>query len=195
MTDRMMTPMSLSESVRANWGWMLALGILFIVGGVFAFASPFLASLVVTTIVAFVLVIAGVAQIVQAWRMKSWGGFLWQLIIGIVILIGGIAIYVNPIAGTLTLTLFAAAMFLAKGVFQIVLGFQLRPHDGWGWIVSSGVIAVLVGVLIYAQWPMSSLYALGTLAGISLAFTGWSYVMIALAARRLAMLAPPITSH
>jgi uncharacterized membrane protein HdeD (DUF308 family) len=187
MTDRVMTPMSLSESVRANWGWMLSLGVLFIVGGVFAFASPFLASLVVTTIVAFVLVIVGAAQIVQAWRMKSWGGFLWQLIIGIVILIGGIAIYVNPIAGTLTLTLFAAAMFLAKGVFQIVLGFQLRPHDGWGWIVSSGVIAVLVGVLIYAQWPMSSLYALGTLAGISLAFTGWSYVMIALAARRLAI--------
>jgi uncharacterized membrane protein HdeD (DUF308 family) len=187
MTDRMMTPMSLSESVRTNWGWMLALGILFIVGGVFAFASPFLASLVVTTIVAFVIIVAGVAQIVQAWRMKSWGGFIWQLIIGIILVVGGIAIYANPVAGTVTLTLFAAAMFLAKGVFQIVLGFQLRPHDGWGWIVASGVIAALVGVLIYAQWPMSSLYALGTLAGISLAFTGWSYVMIALAGRRLAM--------
>ena len=187
MTDRMMTPMSLSESVRANWGWMLALGILFIVGGVFAFASPFLASLVVTTIVAFVIVVAGIAQIVQAWRMKSWGGFIWQLIIGIILVVGGLAIYANPVAGTVTLTLFAAAMFLAKGVFQIVLGFQLRPHDGWGWIVASGVIAALVGVLIYAQWPMSSLYALGTLAGISLAFTGWSYVMIALAARRMAM--------
>ena len=76
-------------------------------------------------------------------------------------------------------------MFVAKGVFQIVLGFRLRPHDGWGWIVASGIVALLVGVLIWAQWPMSSLYALGTLAGISLAFTGWSYVWIALAARRL----------
>ena len=185
MTDRMMMPMSVSDSVRANWGWLLALGILFIVGGVFAFASPFLASLVVATIVAFVIIIAGVAQIFQAWRMKSWGGFLWQLIIGIILLAGGIAIYANPVAGTLTLTLFAAAMFVAKGVFQIILGFRLRPHDGWGWIVASGVVALIVGVLIYAQWPMSSLYALGTLAGISLAFTGWSYVAIALAARRL----------
>lgn len=187
MTDRTMMPMSLSESMRANWGWMLALGVLFIVAGIFAFASPFLASLVVTTIVAFVIVIAGVAQVVQAWRMKSWGGFLWQLIIGVVLIVGGVAIYANPIAGTLTLTLFAAAMFIAKGIFQVVLGFQLRPHDGWGWIVASGVIAALVGVLIYAQWPMSSVYALGTLAGISLAFTGATYVMIALAARRLAM--------
>jgi uncharacterized membrane protein HdeD (DUF308 family) len=186
MTDRSMMTISASDHVRANWGWMLALGILFIVGGFFAFMAPFLASLVVTTIVAFVLVIAGVAQIFQAWRMKSWGGFLWQLIIGIVLLIGGIAIYANPVAGTLTLTLFAAAMFLAKGVFQIILGFQLRPHDGWGWIIASGVIALIVGVLIYVQWPMSSLYALGTLAGISLAFTGWSYIAIALAGRRMA---------
>ena len=186
MTDRMtMTPMSLSDSVRANWGWLLALGILFIVAGVFAFASPFLASLVVTTIVAFVIVISGVAQVFQAWRMKSWVGFLWQLAIGIILIVGGIAIYANPVAGTVTLTLLAAAMFIAKGVFQIVLGFRLRPHDGWGWIVASGIVALLVGVLIWAQWPMSSLYALGTLAGISLAFTGWSYVWIALAARRL----------
>jgi uncharacterized membrane protein HdeD (DUF308 family) len=72
-----------------------------------------------------------------------------------------------------------------KGIFQIILGFRLRPHDGWGWIVASGVIALIVGILIYIQWPMSSGYAIGTLAGISLAFTGWSYVAIALAARRL----------
>jgi uncharacterized membrane protein HdeD (DUF308 family) len=186
MSNSTMMPMSLSESVRANWGWMLALGILFIVGGIFAFISPFLASLVVTTIVAVVIVISGVAQIYQAWRMKSWGGFLWQLIIGIVLVVGGISIYANPVAGAVTLTLVAAVMFLVKGVFQIILGFRLRPHDGWGWIVASGVVAVIVGLLIYIQWPMSSFYALGTLAGISLAFTGWSYVAIALAARRLA---------
>ena len=185
MTDRSMMSISVSDHMRAAWGWMLALGILFIVGGFFAFVSPFLASLVVTTIVAFVLIVTGIAQIFQAWQMKSWGGFLWQLIIGIVLLIGGIAIYANPVAGTLTLTLFAAVMFLAKGILQIILGFQLRPHDGWSWILVSGIIAVIVGILIYVQWPMSSLYALGTLAGISLAFTGWSYVAIALAARRM----------
>ena len=185
MTNAMMTPMSLSESVRANWGWMLALGILFIVGGVFAFATPFLAGIVVATIVGVIIALTGIAQIIQAWRMQSWGGFAWQLIIGVVLLVGGVSIYLNPVSGLITLTLLAAVMFVVKGIFQLVLGFRLRPHDGWGWIVASGVIAVIVGVLIYIQWPMSSGYALGTLAGISLAFTGWSYVAIALAARRL----------
>jgi uncharacterized membrane protein HdeD (DUF308 family) len=186
MTNQMMMPMSLSESVRANWGWMLALGILFIVGGIFAFLTPFLAGLVVATIVGVIIVLAGIAQVIQAWRMKSWGGFIWQLVVGVVLVVGGLSIYLNPVAGVLTLTLLAAIMFVLKGAFQIALGFRLRPHDGWGWIVASGVIAVIVGLLIYIQWPMSSGYALGTLAGISLAFTGWSYVAIALAARRLA---------
>jgi uncharacterized membrane protein HdeD (DUF308 family) len=186
MTNAMMTPMSLSDSVRANWGWMLALGILFIVGGVFAFAAPFLAGIVVATVVGVVIAIAGIAQIIHAWRMQSWGGFVWQLIIGIVLLVGGISIYLDPVSGVITLTLLAAVMFVVKGIFQIILGFRLRPHDGWGWIVASGVIALIVGVLIYIQWPMSAGYAIGTLAGISLAFTGWSYVAIALAARRLA---------
>lgn len=186
MTNAMMTPMSLSESVRANWGWMLALGILFIVGGVFAFAAPFLAGIVVATVVGVVIAIAGIAQIIHAWRMQSWGGFVWQLVIGIVLLVGGISIYLDPVSGVITLTLLAAAMFVVKGIFQIILGFRLRPHDGWGWIVASGVIALIVGILIYIQWPMSAGYAIGTLAGISLAFTGWSYVAIALAARRLA---------
>jgi uncharacterized membrane protein HdeD (DUF308 family) len=164
---------------------MLALGILFIVGGVFAFVTPFLAGIVVATVVGVIIALTGIGQIVHAWRMQSWGGFVWQLVIGIVLLVGGVSIYLNPVSGVITLTLVVAVMFIVKGIFQIILGFRLRPHDGWGWIVASGVIALIVGALIYIQWPMSAGYAIGTLAGISLAFTGWSYVAIALAARRL----------
>ena len=184
MTEAMMTRPSITEVVRGNWVWFLVLGIVFIAGGVFAIAAPFIASLVVTVIIAIALIFSGAVQIVQAWRMRSWTGFLLQFLIGLVIFFGGIAIYWNPFVGALTLTLFVAALFVVKGAFQLMLGFRLRPHDGWGWIVASGAIAILVAVMIYLQWPFSALYALGTLAGISLIFTGWSYVMIALAARR-----------
>jgi uncharacterized membrane protein HdeD (DUF308 family) len=108
------------------------------------------------------------------------------LVIGLILLIGGIAIYFNPEASTFLLTLFAAALFIAKGIFQIILGFRIKPNDAWGWIVAAGVIAVLVGVLIWMDYPLSGLYALGVLAGISLIFTGWSYVAIALAGKRMA---------
>lgn len=185
MSNSSMMTINVSDHIRAAWGWMLALGIIFIVGGVFAILAPFIASLAVATIVAVVFVILGIAQIVQAWRTRSWGGFLWQLIIGVIILVGGIAMYLNPVNAAALLTLFAGAMFLAKGIFQLVLGFRVRPMDGWGWIVLSGVIAALVGLMILFRWPSSTIYTLGILAGISLLITGWSYVMIAMAGRRL----------
>jgi len=181
-----MTPAAMTDVIRAKWGWFLFAGIVFIIAGVFAFLAPFVASVVVTVIVAVVLVIAGVVQIFQAWSIQSWGGFLWQLVIGLILLIGGIAIYFNPVASTFLLTLFAAAVFLAKGIFQIVLGLRIRPNDAWGWIVAAGVVAVIVGVLIWMDYPLSGVYALGILAGISLVFTGWSYVAIAMAGKRAA---------
>jgi len=185
MSDEAATVRNVSDSVRDNWGWFLALGVAFILGGVFAFAAPFVASLAVTIVIAAVLVLAGIVQLVQAWRTQSWGGYLWQLIIGAVLVVGGVAVYLNPVVGTLALTLVVAAMFIAKGIFQVVLALRLRPHDGWGWILGAGVLAALVGLIIWFDYPFSGTYALGILVGISLALTGWSYVMIALAGRRL----------
>jgi uncharacterized membrane protein HdeD (DUF308 family) len=171
--------------IRNNWGWFLALGIIFIIGGAIAIAEPLLSGVFVAAIVGITIAIVGVMQIVQAWQMGSWGGFALQLIIGIVLLVGGLDIWWDPIEGLMTLTLFVALMFIIKGIFQIMLGFQMRPHDGWVWIIAAGVIALAAGVLIFIHWPSASLFVLGTLAGISLIFTGWSYVMIALAARRV----------
>lgn len=184
MSDQSLTAASMTEAVKAKWGWFLFAGIVFIIAGLFAFMAPFMASLVVTVIVAVGLVVVGVVQIFQAWSVQSWTGFIWQLVIGIVLLIGGLAVYFNPVASTFLLTLFVAAMFIAKGIFQIILGFRIKPNDAWGWIVAAGVIAIIVGVLIWMDYPLSGVYALGILAGISLIFTGWSYVAIALAAKR-----------
>jgi uncharacterized membrane protein HdeD (DUF308 family) len=180
------SPQAMAESIRSNSGWFLALGVIFIVGGVFAIATPFIATLLVSVFIGVVLAIVGIMQIVQAWSMRSWGGFLWQIIMGLVILAGGIATYISPDLAALWLTLFVAGVFLAKGALQILLGLQTRPHEGSGWIVFAGGISILVGLMILLQWPLSAVYALGVLAGISFIFTGWSYVMLALAARRLA---------
>ena len=85
----------------------------------------------------------------------------------------------------LSLTLVVGAVFLAKGVFQVVMGFRMRPHAGWGWMLTAGILAAIVGLIVIIQWPVSTAYALGYLAGISLIFSGWSYVMISLAAKRV----------
>ena len=158
---------------------------MFVVGGIFAIFAPGIASLSVTMVFGIVFAWLGIMQIIQAFGVKSWGSFVWQLLVGLVILLGGIAIWVDPILGALTLTIIVAAVFLAKGVFQLILGFQMRPGSGWGWIVASGVLAIIVGLMIWLSWPFSGTWVLGTLAGISLIFTGWTYIMIAMAARQV----------
>jgi uncharacterized membrane protein HdeD (DUF308 family) len=184
MTYQASYPQGVAESIRSNSGWFIALGIIFIIGGIVAIAAPMISSVVVAAIVGLSIAIVGVMQIIQAWQMRSWGGFAWQLIIGIVLLVGGLDIWQEPLSGVITLTLFVAVMFIVKGVFQVMLGFRMRPDAGYGWVIAAGVVAIVVGVLILARWPFSAAYLLGTLAGISLIMTGWSYVMVALVARR-----------
>lgn len=182
MTDAAAT-LTGAEHIRKNWGWFLALGIVFLIGGIFAIAMPFIASLVVTTVVGIALAFVGVVEIVQAWSVRSWSGFIWQLLMGLIVLIGGIVIWLFPIQGTLILTIVLAAIFLAKGITQLILGFQMRPHSGWGWVVFAGLMALAVGILIWIYFPGSGFFTVGTLAGISLIFTGWSYIMVSMAAR------------
>jgi uncharacterized membrane protein HdeD (DUF308 family) len=185
MTDAAMR-LNAIDNIREHWGWFLALGIIFIIGGVLAIFAPGLASLTVTIVVAIVLAWIGIMQIIQAFSVTGWGGFVWQLIIGLILLAGGIVVYFNPVAGTLVLTIAVAAAFVAKGIMQIIMSFQLRPNSAWIWMLIAGILAILVGAIIAIDWPVSSVWALGYLAGISLIFSGWSYVMMSLAAKRIA---------
>ena len=172
--------------IRPHTGWFITIGVIFLVGGIFAIAMPLIASITVALVVGWSLIFVGVLQLVHAWGVRSWRGFIWQLVIGLIILVGGIAMLNNPIVAAVTLTLLLGVIFIAKGVVQLILGFNFRPHPAWGWIVAAGALAIIVGLMILTSWPSSAAWVLGTLAGISLIFSGWSYIMIALAARRMA---------
>lgn len=182
-TDSMLNTVG---EIREHSGWFIALGVVFIIGGVFAIAMPYIASFAVTLAVGWALIFIGILDLIQSWSTKAWGGFIWQVLIGLIVLVGGIAILVEPIVAAVTLTLLLGAIFIAKGIVQLVLGFQYRPNANWGWIVAAGVLSAILGLLIVMQWPWSSIWVLGTLAGISLIFSGWSYIMIAMAARQTA---------
>ncbi|MEP3275852.1 MAG: HdeD family acid-resistance protein [Stappiaceae bacterium] len=174
---------SITQSVQENWGWFLGLGILLLLIGMFAIAAPLASTLAVTIVLAAALVIGGIFQIIHAFKVQKWSGFIWQLIVGLIAVVGGIIIYTNPVAGALTLTLLVAAIFFVQGISQVILGFRIRPHDGWGWMLASGVISAVAGLAIWGEFPISGAWALGMLAGIAILFNGWSYIAIALAAK------------
>ncbi|ADZ69995.1 HdeD family acid-resistance protein [Polymorphum gilvum] len=186
MADSARQSADYSEKVRESWVWFLLLGILLVAGGLVLVAAPLASSIAITLLIALVLVGGGAVQIYHAFRCQGWTGFLWDLITGLIALIGGVVIYTQPLAGTLALTLVVAAVFLAQGAGQLVFAFRLRPHDGWGWIAAAGVVSLAAGVLIWFEFPSSAAWALGLVAGLSVAFNGWSYITIALAARPVA---------
>jgi uncharacterized membrane protein HdeD (DUF308 family) len=175
----------ITETVREKWGWFLALGVVLIIGGALALLMPVASTIATSLVLGAVLFVAGIMQIFHAFQVKSWGGFFWDLIVGVVQVVGGALVYLNPFAGAITLTILIAAVFLAQGITQVLLAFKVRPHDGWGWLLASGLLALAVGAILMMKFPVSSLTAPGTLAGISILFTGVTYIMIALAARRM----------
>jgi uncharacterized membrane protein HdeD (DUF308 family) len=181
---RTATAGSITQAVRAKWGWFLLLGIVLTIGGALAILLPVASTLATSLFLGVILGVAGIFHVLHAFQVKSWGGFFWDLVVGIVMIGGGALVYSNPFAGAVTLTVLIAAVFAAQGVTQLLMAFKVRPHDGWGWLLSSGVLAILVAAMLIMRFPVSSLTAPGVLAGISILFSGLSYIMIALAARR-----------
>lgn len=172
--------------VAGHWGWFLTLGILFIIGGIAAIAFPLLSTIATKVALGWIFMIGGVLLIVHAFSVKGWRGFLWSLLIGILYLVAGGWLAFFPFTGIITLTILLAAMFLAEGVLEVVMALRVRPHEGWGWLLLSGIVAIAVGLMIGANLPSSAGWAIGLLTGINLISTGWGFVFISTAGRRAA---------
>ncbi|MGC2791543.1 MAG: DUF308 domain-containing protein [Candidatus Sulfotelmatobacter sp.] len=161
-------------------------GVLLIVFGMLAVGLPFLAAVAVTGMVAWLIVLAGVVHLVLAFRAHGAGSMIWKLLVGVAYLCFGGYLIWHPVVGVASLTLLLATLFLVEGVLDVILFFKMRPLQGSGWVLTDGIVTLLLGALIYLQWPSSSLWAIGTLVGISLIFSGVARVMMSLAVRKVA---------
>ena len=172
------------ENLKGKWGWLLTLGILMLIVGFCALSMPFVAALASVLFLGWLLIIGGVLQGVHAFGQKHWGGLFWQLLIGVLYLLIGLMLIVEPLRSLLALTLLLAIFFVVEGIFRIIAAFRLKPRDNWGWILLNGLVTLVLGALIWAEWPSAAVWAIGLLVGIDLIFGGWSMIMIALAARK-----------
>jgi uncharacterized membrane protein HdeD (DUF308 family) len=123
-------------------------------------------------------------MVIHAFQAPGWQGFLWELLVGLLYVIAGGYLAFFPFTGLITLAIVLAILFIAEGIFEVIQAFRVRPHEGWFWLLLSGLAALAVGVLIAIDLPGSAVWALGLLVGINLLFSGWSYIFLALAGRR-----------
>jgi uncharacterized membrane protein HdeD (DUF308 family) len=181
-------PHSLGDSVRAlraKWGWIVALGILFIIAGVIALGSVVVATASAVLIVGIMMIMAGVAEIFAAFRVKEWGKAVFWGFVGVLYVAAGIIAINNPFEAATILTLFLGIALIAAGIVRMFLAWSMRgAGKPWGWVVVSGIISVLLGAMIISHWPYSSFYVLGIFLGIDLIFIGSSWLTIGLALKR-----------
>jgi uncharacterized membrane protein HdeD (DUF308 family) len=126
-----------------------------------------------------------VGHLIFAFHSQSVGGFLWKLLLAVLYGFAGVYLLMNPVVGVASLTLLLAFFLFVEGILEIVLYFNIRRVAYAGWVLFDGIITLLLGFLIWAQWPSSSAWVIGTLVGISLIFSGISRLMLSLATRRL----------
>jgi uncharacterized membrane protein HdeD (DUF308 family) len=180
-----MAESSLVGIAKLSAGWAIALSILLILAGILAIVVPPAAGIGVAIVIAWLVLLGGIAHLAIAWHIRSTGGAFWELLVGLLYL--AVAVYMLrwPIAGLSSLTLLLAAYLFGKGVLVLILAFRIRHHSGAGWLFFDGVIALILGAMIGLSWPSSSEWAIGTLIGISMLFAGITRLPMALAARRL----------
>ena len=179
---------NVNAAVREHWKAFLFEGILLVILGLAAIIVPPLASLAVTIFLGWLFLISGIAGLALTFWARQMPGFWWSLISALLAIAAGFVLLTRPVQGTLTLTIVVGVYFLAEGVATIMYALEHKKElsERWGWLLTAGVMDILIAGFIIAGLPGSALWALGLLVGINMLFGGATLIGMALAARNAA---------
>jgi uncharacterized membrane protein HdeD (DUF308 family) len=179
------TRQGLASHPKTRWGWFVALGLLMMLLGVFAWFDVVAVTLAGTIFIGAALLVGGVLQVVHAFMDRSWGGFLLQVLAGILYVIAGLLIMREPVRGAVVVTIVLAILMIVAGITRIVLAVRHWHMGGAGLLLVGGLISAIVGIALYFTLPWSGLWVLGTLIAIELIFHGAAWFEFGLALRRV----------
>lgn len=160
-------------------GTLMLLGILSLIAGVVAIGSPCIAGGATAVFVGAMILVSGVFEIIAALGSRAWRAGILGALGGFLSAIAGVIIMARPMFALVVFTLVLAVFFFVTGIWRVILAFKLKPLPGWVWVLVSGIASVVLGVLIWRQWPLSGLWAVGTLVGIHILLNGVSLLALA----------------
>lgn len=185
-TNTQTTQAEVFGEVKRSWGWMLALGILMVVLGAIGLGMTFFLTIASVMFFGVLLLVGSGFQLADAFKSKGWKSVVLHVLMALIYVGAGLVMISDPVGSSVWLTLMIAAMLLAAGAMRIIIAIQMRQHKGWGWVAFSGVLSILLGVMVFMQWPASGLWVIGMFVAIEMIIQGWSSIMIALAAKSAA---------
>lgn len=173
-----------ADSPRKKSFWFVALGVIVFAAGMIAAANYLVATVISVLFIGAMMIAGGMIEIIHAFGVKTWGSFFLWLLTGILYMVAGILTFYDPLLASAIITLMIAASLVAAGVVRLYVGLTQRHSTGWGWVVASGVVTLIVGILIMLRWPVNSLWLLGIFLAVDLMFQGLSYIFYGLGLKR-----------
>ena len=159
------------DRVHDSWGWFIALGIALIVLGGVCILGDVTATLATVLAFGWLLIVGAVVALIQAFQVRTWSGFFLFFLSALLRGFTGYLLLRYPLAGEYGLTLLLASFFIVGGVFRAI-GASALHFPQWGWAVFSGIVSVALGVMLFTQLPISSLWFIGMVIGIDFIFDG-----------------------
>jgi uncharacterized membrane protein HdeD (DUF308 family) len=154
------------------------LGVVLLLAGVFILGDIVAATIISAIVIGISAIIAGGFEIVHAFWTKGWGGFLWQIFLGILYLAFGFVLVSQPVSGAVILTYVLGLLLFVSGLVRIFLGLRYWSEAGWI-MLFSGALGLFAGLIILSRWPASGLWVLGLVLGIDLMAHGIAWLSFA----------------
>jgi len=174
---------NLLGDLQNKWGWLLALGISFILLGTIGLGMTFALTMTSMLFFGFLMLFGGAFQLVQSLHCKGWKSIVLHILVAIAYIIGGVVVISNPMVASSIITMMIAAILIAVGAMRIIMAIQLKEVKGWWLPLISGISSLIFGGMIMTAWPLSGMWLIGLLIAIDLIFHGWGYVALALVAK------------
>jgi uncharacterized membrane protein HdeD (DUF308 family) len=176
---------ALLGDLHKNWGWLMVGGILLIIFGAVGMSMTFTMTLASMLYFGILAITAAVVMLIDTFKAEGWKSKLWNLLISVLYGIAGVVMILNPAESAIWFTLFMAGFLFTVGIMRLIAGFQMRGISGWWWTVLAGVSAIILGIMIFAKWPVSGLWAIGLFVSVDLLMQGISWFSLAWAAKNV----------
>jgi uncharacterized membrane protein HdeD (DUF308 family) len=177
---------TLEGALKRTSGISIVLSVSLIIFGILAIALPVASSIGIAIVIGWLVLFAGIAQVVHAFQSEGIGHIVWKLVVAIFYIVAGAYLIARPALGAAGLTLVLGTFLFAEGVADVVAYFSARKSGASPWMLLDGIVTLVLGFMIWNRWPAGSLWVIGTLVGISMIMTGITRLMMALAVRKLA---------
>ncbi len=165
--------------------WFKGIGFVILVLGMLSVLLPHIGTLTVNLLVASILLFTGAIHLIHVFTMRKWRTMTWETLLGIIFIFSGILFAAYPWSGALALTLLLGLFFLIIGTFKILLALSWRWRPGWGWIMATGFLSILLGLLVVMGLPATAAWVIGLILGLDLIFSGITLIALGVMMNRI----------